>query len=225
MQKHEYCLQLLDVRLPVLNANLGTGSTHDSSVLNHSELLRNPEAFFEDDIAYVVGDSAYGLINWVMRPYSKNSIRKNADGTERYFNALLSSARVNVEHAFGRIKSRFPLMKELSFVLGKEPDNRRAAERLTAMCIIHNFMLDLDDIWMPTFAEQEDIDTLMDEAYEGIAGSSWMNLMQRNGQATALTQPNKKSAGVHKHAHLKEQLLNWKGRPIRRPGWWRSRTR
>jgi DDE superfamily endonuclease len=188
-------------------------------------LLRNPDAFFEDNAAYVVGDSAYGLINWVMQPYSKNSIRKNADGTEWHFNALLSSARVNVEHAFGRIKSWFPLMKELSFVLGTQPDNQRVADRLTAMCVIHNFILDLDDIWEPTDAEMKDIDTMMDEAYEGIVGSLWMNFMQHNGQATTLTRPNQKRAGVHKCAHLKEQMLNWRGRPIRRPGWWRSRHR
>jgi hypothetical protein len=207
MQKHESCLQLSDVSCLVLNTNEGTGSTHDSSVLDHSQLLCNPEAFFEDDAAYIVGNSAYSVINWVI------SVRKTLmapNGISMRFCQVLEST------------SSTPLVEPSPGFHSCENYPLFSGERLTAMC---NFMLDLDDVWEPTDTEQEDIDALMDEAYEGLVGSPWMNFIERHGATAALTEPRKKHAGKYKRAYLKDQLINWRGRPLRCTGWWRSRTK
>ena len=52
----------------------------------------------------ILGDSAYFLENWLMKPYSD---RGNLSRDEARFTLALSRSRVNVENAFARLKARF----------------------------------------------------------------------------------------------------------------------
>jgi hypothetical protein len=191
---------------------------HDASVFQISDLFQNPQRYFEDNAGYIVGDSAYGLSNYLIRSFSKVSVDKSDDGSEKYFNALLSSGRVNVEHAFGIMKSRFCVLKQMAFVVGTQADHARVLNRLRAMCCLHNFLLDRNDIWELTDNEWEILEQEMNVAYEDLVGSSWYQFIQPPGRASTLNSHRIKQAGKHKRESLKDEPLNWGGRPTRKPG-------
>jgi hypothetical protein len=133
---------------------------------------------------------------------------------------LLSSARVNVEHAFGIMKSRFCILKQMAFVVGTDKDNTRVLSCLRAMCCLHNFLLDRNDIWEPTEDEWDALEHEMNVAYENLVGSSWYQFIQHHGKVSTLNSHRIKQAGKHKRDYLKDELMNWNRRPTRKPGWW-----
>jgi hypothetical protein len=154
-----------------------------------------------------------------MKPYSKAVVDRSEDGTERVFNVLLSSARVNVEHAIGLLKLRFPLSRRLSFVLGTPEGNQRAIDAIRAMCIMHNYFLDLQDAWEPSPAEQTALVEGMDRAYEVMINSDWHTYMVNQGgghDARTL-----RVAGERKRDALRAYMAGWEGRITRSPFWWR----
>ena len=79
----------------------------------------------------ILGDSAYGLTNWLMRPFTD---RGNLTNEELAFNTAHSKTRVVVENAFGWLKGRFKS-------LGKRLDHsfENATTTVTACCVRHNY--------------------------------------------------------------------------------------
>lgn len=125
------------------------GSMHDSRVLRNSniyqrivngELLQEPTMTIENrEIKpYLVGDSAYPLSTWLLKPYPETT--NNLDEIE--FNKELSRARVSVECAFGILKSRWRILQ-------KRLDSRIdfATQCIVACCVLHNFCMDAGDPW------------------------------------------------------------------------------
>ena len=79
----------------------------------------------------IIGDSAYAIENWLMKPYSDTGAITN---DQTYFNNCLSKARVVVENGFGRLKGRFRcLSKQL------ETNVENSCVIISACCILHNF--------------------------------------------------------------------------------------
>src|SRR5436190_22148807 len=103
-----------------------------------------------------------------MKPYTKKECTDDDEGRYVQFNMHYSSARVKVEHTFGDIKMRFPLMSGLSTVLGSEEGNQRGVEFIFAACILHNVLLAAKDEWMPTEEDMTIINESAVDAYDSI---------------------------------------------------------
>jgi len=78
----------------------------------------------------ILGDSAYGLTNWLMRPFTD---RGNLTNEEVAFNIAHSKTRVVVENAFGK-SGRF---RSLGKRLDQSVEN--ATITVTASCVLHNY--------------------------------------------------------------------------------------
>ena len=91
------------------------GSIHDARILRLSSLFQRPTVsqlyrrpvrnINGLDIApLIVGDSAYPLKEWLMKPYPDNGLLSNA---QKRFNKKLSQGRVIAEQAYGHLKGRW----------------------------------------------------------------------------------------------------------------------
>lgn len=133
---------IVDHRGRIWNVNVGwPGKVHDARVLSNSVIYRSGEngTLFPDwterfngvDVPLcLLGDPAYPLLNWLMKPYSEGPTVTQA---ERQFNYRLSRARMTVECAFGRLKGRWRcLLKRNDTHLTLLPT------MITACCVLHN---------------------------------------------------------------------------------------
>lgn len=88
------------------------GSVHDSRVLRNSSLAMEWDGGFRPfPGAVIIGDSAYGLKEWLISPNIPNII-PYTPAVQRYLASFKSTRRL-VECAFGVIKERFPTLNYL----------------------------------------------------------------------------------------------------------------
>ena len=117
------------------------GSVHDARVLANSTLFRKVTSGDllqgdKEDIQgqelglYLIGDSAYPLSPWLIKPFAFSSTLTTRQKT---FNYRLSRARVVVEIAFGRLKARW---RRLSKQIDMHIDN--VPHIIVACCVLHN---------------------------------------------------------------------------------------
>lgn len=144
---HEYRFRDIYVGWP--------GSVHDARVLAHSsfyrkaiskEILNGDSITVENETVpvFVVGDSAYPLSTWLMKPFAQNTA---LSPQEIQFNYRISKARIVVENAFGRLKARWRrLMKRNDMKIENVPSV------ITTCCILHNLCEihgeAFNDVWM-----------------------------------------------------------------------------
>lgn len=131
------------------------GSVHDARVLVNSTLYNkatrreimsgNVIRVHGTDIPlFLIGDSAYPLNNWLIKPFVHNSPLTPA---QQSFNYHLSRSRMVVELAFGRLKGRWRrLCKRNDMYIDNVPCIT------TACCILHNVCErhndTFNDIWL-----------------------------------------------------------------------------
>ena len=118
------------------------GSVHDARVFAHSalytrlsggELLPSSKAITLNGVnipLFIVGDSAYPLETWLMKPFSQSAA---VTPQHRTYNYRISRARVVAENAFGRLKARWRrLMKR------NDMHTQNIPTVITAACVLHN---------------------------------------------------------------------------------------
>ena len=114
---------------------------HDARVLVNSafykkvtggELLQGEEVQLQGQTlgTFLIGDSAYPLLPWLVKPFSFFS---SLNSQQKKFNYKLSQARVVVEIAFGRLKARWRrLSKQIDIHIDNVP------HIIAACCVLHN---------------------------------------------------------------------------------------
>lgn len=111
------------------------------------------QADFFSDGEVLLGDSAYPLSASCMVPYKRRQANQLTE-ERRHFNLKLSEIRVKVEHTFGILKNRFPLLQCLPLAVNGEKGRRRVIRWVHACVCLHNALIQWQD---GTFPEPEDL--------------------------------------------------------------------
>lgn len=143
-------LAVVDANRKFITIDVGSyGKEGDAGIFMKSDLFKKiqngqlkfppptklPEADIEMPYVFV-GDDAFSLTNYMMKPYSKN--HASQDRSKRIFNYRLSRARRTSENAFGILCQRFRIFFSPIAV------NPRVVDKLVmSACIIHNMMSSL----------------------------------------------------------------------------------
>ncbi|CAG8532660.1 13038_t:CDS:2 [Dentiscutata heterogama] len=106
-------------------------SVHDAKVFKHSYIYINNNLFIKNE-DYLLGDSAYPLLPWIMTPF-KDPQGSNAQ-QQKYYNTYHSKTRVVIEQAFGKLKARFPFLKYIRL-----KDTVKRMDIIDIALILHNF--------------------------------------------------------------------------------------
>lgn len=95
------------------------GSSYDARVFRQSEigakLLNQPCLILPPD-CHILGDGAYPLSNTLMVPFKDNG---HLNDIQINFNKCLSSSRVVIEQAFGKLIGRFRKLKYIVYYKNK----------------------------------------------------------------------------------------------------------
>jgi hypothetical protein len=186
------------------------------------DIFNHPERYFESTEGYLAGDLGYRpIINYVIIPFSSTEIR-DGTGREHGFNKRFSSARVNVEHAIGLMKIRFPIVKSLTINCGTKKANKRAIRIIETIAILHNYLLDQQDVWELSRRDEFELMTAMNEAHDRLINSDWNEHME-NVLIPVDNVEWQRHAGLEKRQWLMNELEQWRstGSLARREFWWR----
>jgi hypothetical protein len=146
------CQGACDSRLRFLFFGVvGAGTCHDSNALDTAAGLK--EAI--DSLClglYFVGDAAYNLSERLLVPFT-GSQREDPD--KDAFNFYLSQLRIRIEMAFGRLVNKWRILKTKL-----ECDLTRNAEIIMCCAILHNYVINADNIGADDTMEGEESDTM-----------------------------------------------------------------
>ena len=125
-----------------IDVNIGwPGSVHDARVFSHSSVYKKitEHTLLPDRTItvngvsiplYLIGDSAYPLQTWLMKPFTHGTVLTLQQKTFIY---RICRARIVVENSYGRLKARWRrLMKRNDMNIDNIP------HVITAACILHN---------------------------------------------------------------------------------------
>jgi hypothetical protein len=132
------------------------GSLSDSTMLPRSHLFKYVWAYIPLGY-YLFGDAGFGLLPWLMTPYTKvqlDKIRREkgaAGWTAAWvFNEIQASLRVHIEQSFGILKNRWRILKEIRVRYPHAPAT------IDACVVLHNYVILHNDIWHIPPADDSD---------------------------------------------------------------------
>ncbi|KAL1943466.1 hypothetical protein VTO73DRAFT_4541 [Trametes versicolor] len=119
------------------------GSVPDARVFKTSDVWVNRHKYFRPG-EYIMVDKGYMSTPYTVRPFDEAEIGRAQAADRKHmqqFNKRLSSVRIISEHAYGRLKGRFPGLK----ALGTHHDINDCYKAIVALLVLHNICLDLND--------------------------------------------------------------------------------
>ena len=158
---------IVDANMRFINIYCGEpGSLHDSRVLRRSPIYEtastNQMELFPDE-TFLIGDSAYPSLPWLVPPYKDNG---HLTPQQTEFNYMLSSTRMSVERAFGHLKGRFRRIKffneyrQMPFIINV----------VVGACILHNYCIDKNDAYdFPEYHDENIVNNMIMEPNNNIA--------------------------------------------------------
>lgn len=130
------------------------GSLHDARVFRRSSLYETAnidKAILFPGQTFILGDSAYPCLSWLVPPFRDNGHLTNQ---QKEFNFMHSSTRIMVEKAFGQLKGRFRRIKFFT----EYRDIAFITDTVVAACILHNYCIDKSDVYdFPEYIENDDV--------------------------------------------------------------------
>ena len=153
-----HCQGIVNDRGIFISFDVGwPGSVHDARVFRNSSFYKNYSNLIQED-DYLLGDSAYPISPFLIPPFKDPNSQK-----QKEFNQFHSHHRVVVENAFGRLKARFRVLKDLDIKTVK-------MGVLFTCCaiILHNFLEMNMDIWevdLNDIDDTDDTDTNENDSY------------------------------------------------------------
>jgi hypothetical protein len=130
------------------------GSVHDARVYQNSDFLKNRSDYIMGD-DFILADSAYPISPFCITPFKPARTSAETD-----FNLVHSRHRVVIENAFGRLKARFVVLRNVSAKSVKS-----ACELAACAIMLHNFLELEGEIWPETYVDdviENDIETISD---------------------------------------------------------------
>jgi len=127
---------------------------HGARVLKRSFLYRKCVSGNFLKGCYLLGDSAYPNLSWLVTPF-KDNIGNLTNNNKRIFNYRHSAIRIVIEHTFSLLKGRFHRL------LNGFENNciKFVVECVVAACVLHNICINTDDlnVEFQLIDEQEDV--------------------------------------------------------------------
>jgi hypothetical protein len=133
------------------------GSAHDAKIFGESFLhqillndfdLKNPIA--------LMGDEAYAAEDVMLPPIRKTQLNNASPEMKAKmieYNRIHKKTRILVEHTFGVIKKRFPVL--LSPIRSKTLENVQAI--VSSVIVIHNILIDIKDPFPTASIENDEL--------------------------------------------------------------------
>lgn len=99
---------------------------------------------------FLLGDSAYPSLRWLVPPFKDNG---NLSNNQKDFNYRHSSTRIVIENTFGLLKGRFRRLKffeniKIGFVV----------KCVIGACVLHNICINFDDLDIPYDNINQDVE-------------------------------------------------------------------
>lgn len=153
------------------------GSSHDAHIWNTCNLKRKLVDQRDQTSYYLIGDSAYPLEPWMLKPYADPQTQQ-----ETLFNEKLRTVRNSIERCNGVLKGRFRCLHESGGSLIYTPD--KVCNIVMACAVLHNICITYN-VPLPDDAgdeESEDDETFVEQPAFNVRGPR-ANQLRLEGEA------------------------------------------